>query len=126
MQGGNDRRPYRRTNEHVGVFHMTTTFDEREQGFEKLFAHDEELRFKATVRRDRLLGLWAADKLGVSGPAAEAYAKELIVAEIEDHDVFAKLRRDFDAKGVAQSDEQIQRVTQELMARAIAEVKAGR
>lgn len=105
---------------------MTTTFDEREQGFEKQFAHDEELRFKATVRRDRLLGLWAADKLGLSGPEADAYARELVVTEIESHDVLPKVRRDFDAKGVVQSDEQIQRAMQELMARAIKEVKAGK
>ncbi len=105
---------------------MTTTFDKREEGFEKQFAHDEELKFKATVRRDRLLGLWAAEKLGLSGPAADAYAKELVVAEVEDHDVLRKVRKDFDAKGVAQSDEQIQRVMQELMARAVKEVKAGK
>ncbi len=105
---------------------MTTTFDKREEGFEKQFAHDEELKFKATVRRDRLLGLWAAEKLGLSGPAAEAYAKELVATAIEHHDVMGKLRKDFDAKRVAQSDEQIRRMMQELMARAITEVKAGK
>ena len=60
-----------------------TTFDKREEGFEKQFAHDEELKFKATARRDKLLGLWAAEKLGLTGPAAEAYAKEVVVADIE-------------------------------------------
>ena len=103
-----------------------TTFDKREEGFEKQFAHDEELKFKATARRDRLLGLWAAEKLGLSGPAADAYAKELIVAQIDEQNVFGKIRRDFDAKGVAQSDDQIQRVMLELMGRAVSEIKAGR
>jgi hypothetical protein len=105
---------------------MTTTFDKREEGFEQQFAHDEALKFKATARRDRLLGLWAAEKLGLTGPAADTYAKELVVAAIENHDVFGKLRKDFDAKGVAQSDEQIRRVMLELMGRAVSEIKSGR
>ena len=58
-----------------------TTFDKREEGFEKQFAHDEELKFKAMARRNKLLGLWAAEKLGVSGPAADAYAKRLLGLE---------------------------------------------
>ena len=105
-----------------------TTFDKREEGFEKKFAHDEELRFKANARRNKLLGLWAADKLGLSGAEAEAYAKEVVVADLEeagDEDVFRKVRRDFDAKGVAQSDHQIRRTMQELMERAIAQIKSG-
>jgi len=105
---------------------MTTTFDKREEGFENQFAHDEELKFKATARRDRLLGLWAAEKLGLSGPAADAYAKALVVAEIDGQDVFGNIRKDFDAKGVAQSDDQIRRVMLELMGRAVSEIKAGR
>jgi hypothetical protein len=103
-----------------------TTFDKREEGFEKKFAHDEELRFKATARRNKLLGLWAAEKLGLAGPEADAYAKEVVVADFEspgEEDVFAKLRKDFDAKGVAQSDHQIRRTMDELMARAIDQVK---
>src|SRR3954469_25537567 len=95
-----------------------TTFDKREEGFEKKFAHDEELRFKATARRNKLLGLWAAEKLGLSGPAADAYAKEVVVADFEeagDDDVFRKLRKDFDAKGVSQSDQQIRAAMIELM-----------
>ena len=103
-----------------------TTFDEREKGFEKQFAHDEDLKFKATARRDRLLGLWAAEKLGLAGADAAAYAKEVVVAQIENHDVFSKIRKDFDAKGVAQSDEQIRRVMNELTTRAVAEIKAGK
>jgi hypothetical protein len=105
-----------------------TTFDKREEGFEKKFALDEELRFKANARRNKLFGLWAADKLGLSGAEAEAYAKEVVVADLEeagDEDVFRKVRRDFDAKGVAQSDHQIRRTMDELMERAIAQIKSG-
>jgi hypothetical protein len=105
-----------------------TTFDKREEGFEKQFAHDEELKFKASARRNKLLGLWAAEKLGLSGAAADAYSKEVIAADFEeagDEDVFRKLRKDFDAKGVNQSDHQIRRTMQELMATAVAQIKAG-
>ena len=105
-----------------------TTFDKREEGFEKQFAHDEELRFKATARRNKLLGLWAAEKLGITGTAADAYAKEVVVADLEaagDNDVFQKIRKDFDAKGVAQSDHQIRRPMDELMARAVEQIKAS-
>jgi hypothetical protein len=105
-----------------------TTFDKREEGFEKKFAHDEELRFKATARRNKLLGMWAAEKLGLAGPAAENYAKEVVMADFEesgDNDVFRKLRKDFDAKGVAQSDEQIRAAMNDLLEQAIAQIKAG-
>ena len=101
-----------------------TTFDKREEGFEKQFAHDEDLKFKATARRDRLLGLWAAEKLGLAG--ADAYAKEVVVAQIENHDVFSKIRKDFDAKGVKVTDEEIRRLMVDLMGRAVAEIKAGK
>ncbi|MCB1377800.1 MAG: DUF1476 domain-containing protein [Alphaproteobacteria bacterium] len=105
-----------------------TTFDKREEGFEKKFAHDEELRFKAGARRNKLLGLWAAEKLGLSGAEAEAYAKSVIVADFEeagDDDVFRKIRKDFDAKGVEQSDHQIRRTMDELMQTAIEQIKAA-
>ena len=105
-----------------------TTFDKREEGFEKKFAHDEELRFKATARRNKLLGLWAAEKLGLAGADADAYAKEIVAADFEevgDEDVFRKVRKDFDAKNVAQSDHQIRRTMVELMEQAIAQIKAG-
>ena len=105
-----------------------TTFDKREEGFERKFAHDEELRFKANARRNKLLGLWAAAKMGVTGAAAEAYAKEVVVADFEeagDDDVFRKLRKDFDAKGVAQSDQDIRTMMIELMGQAIEQIKAG-
>jgi hypothetical protein len=105
-----------------------TTFDKREEGFEKKFALDEELKFKASARRNKLLGLWAAEKLGLSGAAADAYSKEVIAADFEeagDEDVVRKLRKDFDAKGVDQSDHQIRRTMLELMEKAVAQIKAG-
>jgi hypothetical protein len=105
-----------------------TTFDKREEGFEKKFALDEELRFKANARRNRLLGLWAAEKLGLSGSAADAYAKDVVVADFEkaeDDNVFGKVRRDFDAKGIAQSDQDIRKVMVDLMRQAVDQIKAG-
>ena len=107
---------------------MTTTFDKREDGFEKKFAHDEELRFKASARRNKLLGMWAAEKMGLIGAPAEAYAKEVVMADFEeagDHDVFRKIRKDLDGKKVAISDQDIRRAMDELMAQAIAQIKAS-
>ena len=106
-----------------------TTFDKREEAFEKQFAHDEELKFKATARRNKLLGLWAAEKLGLSGADADSYALSVVMVEFEDkgeHDVARKIRKDFDAKGVDQSDHQIARTMTDLMAKAMADIKAGR
>jgi len=102
-----------------------TSFDNREKSFEKKFALDEELRFKATARRNRMLGAWAAEKLGLKGADADAYAREVVVAALEGGGVFAKLRKDFDAKGVVQSDHQIHRHMDELLAQAIAQLKAA-
>jgi hypothetical protein len=107
-------------------FSMSTTFDKREEGFEKKFAHDQELRFKANARRNKLLGLWAAEKLGLSGEQAEAYAKSVVMADFEeagDDDVFRKVRKDFDDKKVDQSDHQIRRTMEELMAKAIEQIR---
>jgi len=106
-----------------------TTFDKREEGFEQQFAHDEELKFKATARRNKLLGQWAAEKLGLTGAEADSYALAVVMADLEttgDHDVARKIRKDFDAKGVAQSDHQIARTMNELMARAVEDIKAGK
>lgn len=105
-----------------------TSFDKREEGFEKKFAHDEELRFKAEARRNKLLGLWAAEKLGKSGAEAETYAKAVIAADFQeagDEDVFRKIRADFDAGKVDQSDHQIRRTMDELMAKAVEQIKTG-
>jgi hypothetical protein len=106
-----------------------TTFDKREEAFEQQFAHDEELRFKATARRNKLLGLWAAEKLGLKGAEADSYALSVVMYDFEeagDHDVMHKIRKDFDAKAVAQSDHQIGRQMTELMAKAIADIRAGK
>jgi hypothetical protein len=105
-----------------------TTFDKREEAFESKFAHDEELRFKAHARRNKLVGLWAADNLGLAGEAAEAYAKAIVTADLDapgSDSVFTKVRADFDAKGVAQSDHQIRRTMEEALTRAAADIQAG-
>jgi hypothetical protein len=104
-----------------------STFDKREEGFEKKFAHDAELRFKAEARRNKLLGLWAAEKLGLSGNEAEAYAKTVVMADFEepgDEDVFRKVRADFDDKGIDQSDHQIRRTMDELLATAVQQIQS--
>lgn len=104
-----------------------TTFDEREKAFERKFAHDEELRFKATVRRNRLFGHWVAEKLGLSGGEAEAYAKSVVKADFEepgDEDILRKVRADFAAKGVDQSEHQIQRTLNEMMVEAATQIEA--
>ena len=105
-----------------------TTFDNRKDAFENKFAHDEELRFKATARRNKLLGLWAADKLGKSGTEADAYAKSVVMADFQeagDDDVLRKVREDLDAAGASQGDAELRRVMTDLMERAIAEVQTG-
>jgi hypothetical protein len=108
---------------------VMTTFDKREEAFEQQFAHDEELRFKATARRNKLLGLWAAEKLGLTGAEADSYALSVVMAAFEDnasHDVLQKIRTDFDAKGVDQSDHQISRHANELLAQAVEAIKTGK
>lgn len=104
-----------------------TTFDKREDAYEKKFAHDEELRFKATARRNKLLGLWAAEKLGKTGDEADAYAKDVVRADFEEpgeEDVFRKIRGDFDAASVDQTDHQIRRTMDELMATAVDQIES--
>jgi hypothetical protein len=103
-----------------------TTMKDREEGFERKFAHDEELRFKAGARRNKQLGLWAAEKLGKSGADAEAYAKEVVMsdfAEAGDEDVLRKVKADLDAANAGLSDHQIRRKMDELMAAAIEQIK---
>lgn len=105
-----------------------TTFDKREEGFERKFVLDEEQRFRATARRNKLLGQWAAEKLGLTGADAEAYAKEVVASDVEeagDHDVLRKVLGDFNAKGVDQSEHQIRRTMEELMAEAVHQIKAS-
>ena len=103
---------------------MTTTFDKREEGFEKQFAHDEELRFKATARCNKMLGLWAAGILGKSGADAETYAKEVVLADFEqaaDHDVVHKLIKDLQPKGI--TEQQIRTRMTEILSEAVAQIK---
>ena len=103
---------------------MTTTFDKREEGFEKQFAHDEELKFKAMARRNKMLGLWAAGILGKSGADAEAYAKEIVLADFEeagDNDVLRKVTKDLEPKGV--TEQQIRTRMTELLTEAVAQIK---
>jgi hypothetical protein len=104
-----------------------TNFEDREKGYERKFAQDEELKFKATARRNKLLGLWAAEQLGITGDQAQAYAREVIKADLEipgDDDVFRKIRRDFDAKGVQKSDHQIRSKMVDLMGVAVGQIES--
>ena len=107
---------------------IMTTFDKREEGFEKKFAIDEELKFKADARRNKLLGLWVAEQLGLSGEAAASYAREVVAADFEeagDRDVVHKVTADLAAKGVAISNVALGAKMDELMALALVQVKAG-
>ncbi len=102
-----------------------TTFDKRKDAFENKFAHDAELRFKAEARRNKLLGIWAAGEMGKTGPAADAYAKEVVASdfvEAGEEDVFRKIRKDFDDARVAQTDAQIRARMAEFMATAMQQV----
>jgi hypothetical protein len=104
-----------------------SSFNRREEGFEKKFALDEEQKFKAMVRRNKLLGLWAAEKMGLTGTEAADYAKELIKADFSepgDEDVFRKVKEDFAAKGVDQSEHQIRRTMDELLVTAAEQIQS--
>jgi hypothetical protein len=104
------------------------SMDQRKDAAEKKYAHDEEIVFKANARRNKLLGLWAAEKMGKTGADAEAYAKSVIMADFEeagDDDVFRKVKADLDAANAGQSEHQIRRTMEELMATALEQVKAG-
>jgi hypothetical protein len=106
---------------------MSTTFDKREEGFEKKFAHDEELRFKAMARRNKLLGLWAAGVLGKAAAEAEAYAKEVVLADFEeagDNDVMRKVVKDLEGTGI--DEQQVRAKMNELLAQAVQQVQAGK
>src|SRR4051794_41768999 len=102
--------------------------ERREEVFKKKYPPDEEKKFKAEPRRNRLLGMWAAEKLGITGDAATAYAKEVVASDFEeagDGDVLRKVSGDFKAKGVALTDAELRAKMDELMATAVAQVKAG-
>jgi hypothetical protein len=103
-----------------------TTFDKREEGFEKKFAHDEELKFKATARRNKLLGLWAAAQLGKTGADADAYSKEVVVADFEeagDDDVLRKVVGDLAGKA---TEVEVRAKMTELLAEAVKQIQAGK
>ena len=98
-----------------------TTFDEREKAFEKKFEHDQDLQFKATSRKNKLLGLWAAGLMGKSGADAEAYAKEIVLANFEkpgDNDVLHKLMKDLAAAGKPMEDHTIRKQADRLLTEA--------
>jgi hypothetical protein len=103
-----------------------SSFDKRQEGFEKKFALDEEQKFKAEARRNKLLGLWAAEKLGKTGDDAAAYAKEVVAADFEeagDADVLRKVLTDLAGKGVSEAD--VRKKMDELVAVAVTQIKAG-
>ncbi len=102
-----------------------SSFEERGESFEKKFAHDAELKFKAEARRNKLLGLWAAGEMNHSD--ADAYAKEVIMADFEeagDEDVFRKVRGDFDASNVSISDDDLRNKMKELLGQAVEEIQS--
>jgi len=98
-----------------------TSFDEREQNFEKKFKHDQELRFKTIARRNKLLGHWVAARLGLDPAAAEAYAKTVVEAEFEGPGgvgVREKVLKDLSAKGISMSPAELEREMERLLATA--------
>jgi len=104
-----------------------TTFDKREQGFEAKFVHDEELMFRATARSNKLLGLWAAGRLGLSGDAAASYATRLVTDHLEDRtmdEVLDKVADDLARTGLAR--EQVVLKLQECLHQALAQLEADK
>ena len=100
-------------------------FDDREKTFESKWAHDEELRFRVYARRNKLLGLWAAEMMGLSGPQADDYAKEVISADFQeagDEDVYRKVKGDLDAKGVDVTEHHVRKRMQDLLEEAHSQV----
>ncbi len=101
--------------------------DKRGDAYENKFAHDAELKFKAEARRNKLLGHWAAELLGKSGDEVGEYAKEVVRADFDepgDEDVFRKIRADFDAAGISQSDDDIRAKMSGLMATAVDQIES--
>ncbi len=102
-----------------------TTFEDRERAFENKFAHDQEMRFKAEARRNRLLGLWAAERMGLSGAEAEDYAKAVIIADFEeagDEDVFRKVSGDLAERGEPVPEAELRAKMRDLLAEAKAQL----
>jgi hypothetical protein len=108
---------------------IMTTFDDRENAYEAKFAHDQELHFKAKARRDKRFGAWVAAQLGLSGAAAEDYAKGLMRADLAhpgDSAILEAVLRDLKAKGVAPDERKLKVKLLDLMEEAIAEIEAGK
>ena len=106
-----------------------STFDNREKAFENKFAHDQELKFKAEARRNKMLAEWAAGKLGITGDGVADYVKEVRRADFEeagDDDVFRKVKADFAAKGVAVSDSELRETMNTMLSDAVAQIEAGK
>lgn len=106
-----------------------TTFDDREKSYEKKFALDEELKFRSEQRRNKLIGEWAAGKLGLTGPAVEDYVRAVRKADLAskgDEDVFQKIRKDFDAKAVAVPDAELRKAMVDFLVKAIDQIEAER
>ena len=102
-----------------------TTFNEREKAFEKKYEHDQDLKFKVNARRNKLLGLWAAALMGKSGADAEAYAKDVVLADYEkpgDSDVIEKLVKDLAAAGKPMEDHTIRKQAERLAAETKAQI----
>jgi hypothetical protein len=103
---------------------MSGSFDDRRKGFESKWAHDADMQFRIMARRNKLLGLWAAEQMGKSGDAAQAYAKEVVAADFQepgDEDVFRKVRGDLDPAKV--TDHTIRRTMAELLETAAEQVE---
>lgn len=103
-----------------------SSFKDRENAFENKFAHDQELQFRATARRNKLFGKWAAELMGLTGEAAEAYVGEVIRADLDepgDEDVIRKVLADLQAKGVDKSEHQVRRTFEDMMAEAIKQIQ---
>jgi hypothetical protein len=106
-----------------------TTFDEREQAYEAKFAHDEALRFKAKARRDRRFGAWVAGQLGLTGAAAEDYAKQVVRANLAhpgDGAIIEAVLADLKAKGASVSERSLKAKLVDLMEEAVAEIESGK
>jgi hypothetical protein len=104
-----------------------TTFDKRKEAYENKFARDAELRFKATARRNKLLGLWAAEKLGKRGDEAQAYARDVVRADLKEageDDVLAKVRGDLEAAGIGVAEQELRATMESLMGEAVAQLEA--
>jgi hypothetical protein len=104
-----------------------TTFDDRERGEETRFKHEQELAFKARNRGNKLFGLWIAEQLGLSGDAAESYARDVVVADFEapgDEDIFTKVKADLEAKSIEISNHLLIKHLQEFRQVAAQQIRA--